>query len=578
MRPLRLPVPSSWRRIDPVANIRTSSSSSSGLRPSLELLEQMHLAAEQDEAHEPLIARESESRDRINNETTPEHLAAQEDDNNNDNDLPSKTSSKPIFNKALWLLTLSASLSGLLFGYDTGVISSTLISLEGSLSRPLTTWDKSAITSSTSLLALMFSPLAGYFADTLGRRAVIAAASLLFIAGALLQAASTRVWIMIAGRSIVGAAVGLASAISPLYIAEISPAEMRGQLVTVQSLFITGGQVVAYLVGWAVQGKWRWAVGAGALPALLQAVLLIGMEESPRWLVQKGRDEDARKVLERLGGSSKDTNTLIESIRDEVNEEGGAAGKGGLKYSLGQLLHVPGYRRALIIACMLQGFQQLCGFNSVSAKKFCAVRSPILTLSAYVLFCHHLFIGRLHFSHRHISVNRPDEFHLHSRLLCRHRPYWPPQDPSLFHAIHVSRSHCLFAGLYSHPIRRRPRSSSDTKRWSVVDYTARLADSIRCFFRNWSRLRTMAAIGTLPAISKITRIWSGDNDELVLERSDCDIFLAYDAGFWSELDLFDLCGYLRNRVVYCFCYLSRDGGTGARRRGQFACTWMGRSG
>ncbi|KAF1355159.1 general substrate transporter [Delphinella strobiligena] len=288
------------------------------------------------------------------------------------------------FNSALWLLTLSASLSGLLFGYDTGVISSTLISLGDSFSRPLTTWDKSAITSSTSLLALVFSPLAGHFADTIGRRPVIGVASLLFVVGALLQAFATRVWVMVAGRSVVGVAVGLASAITPLYIGEISPAEKRGQLVTVQSLFITGGQVVAYLVGWAVQGKWRWAVGVGALPALLQALLIMGMQESPRWLVMKGREEEAKKVLESLGESSRKTDRLIKSIRAEVLEEDALSGKKGLKQSLYALLTVPRNRRALTIACMLQGLQQLCGFNSLmyfSATIFSLVgfTSPIGT-------------------------------------------------------------------------------------------------------------------------------------------------------------------------------------------------------
>lgn len=315
----------------------------------------MHDLRREDEDHEPLIGRESED-------------ALQEDTDGHSIPEP-VISTDPVSrkspNKTLWLLTLSAGLSGLLFGYDTGVISSTLVSLDSSLSRPLTTWDKSAITSSTSLLALLFSPLAGYLADAFGRRPVIAIASLLFVAGALVQAASARVWVMIVGRSIVGAAVGLASAISPLYISEISPAEMRGRLVTVQSLFITGGQVVAYLIGWTVNGRWRWAVGAGALPALLQVFLILRMQESPRWLVQKGRVEEARRVLKGLVSDEGEVDVLVSAIREELCEDEAATGKEGLKRSLGRLLFVPGNRRALVIACMLQGLQQLCGFNSV---------------------------------------------------------------------------------------------------------------------------------------------------------------------------------------------------------------------
>lgn len=170
------------------------------------------------------------------------------------------------------------------------------------------------------------------------------------------------VWVMVTGRSVVGAAVGLASSVAPLFIGECAPKEARGRLVTVQSLFITGGQVVAYLVGWGVQGKWRVAVGLGAVPALLQAGLLGFMDESPRWLVQKGREEDARGVLKRLGGGSRETDLLVKRIREEVIEEEGETGKRGLGATLAELVTVPANRRALTIACMLQGLQQLCGF------------------------------------------------------------------------------------------------------------------------------------------------------------------------------------------------------------------------
>lgn len=303
------------------------------------------------EAHQPLISREEE--DHYGDTEVQDERAE-----------PIQEAESEGSNRVLWLLTLSAGLSGLLFGYDTGVISSTLISLHDSLSRPLTTWDKSAIASSTSLLALAASPLAGFFADTFGRRPVIALATCLFIVGALVQAFAMQVWIMVAGRAIVGAAVGLASAVVPMYIAEIAPAEKRGRLVTVQSLFITGGQVIAYIVGWAVQGNWRWAVGLGAVPALLQAGLLWGMPESPRWLIMKGQEEKAERILQSLTGNSA-TKAVLQRIREEAEEEGALAeNKKQWDSSIRDLFLVPGHRRALIIACMLQGFQQLCGFVS----------------------------------------------------------------------------------------------------------------------------------------------------------------------------------------------------------------------
>ncbi|KAI4737863.1 putative MFS myo-inositol transporter [Aureobasidium sp. EXF-12298] len=298
------------------------------------------------------------------------------DEDNDATALPEVT--KREAHRLIWLLTLSAGLSGLLFGYDTGVISSTLVSIHEDLGRPLSTFDLSAITSSTSLLALVASPLAGHFADVLGRRPVIAAACGMFIFGALFQSAATNVWTMVLGRSIVGAAVGAASAVVPMYIAEISPADRRGQLVSVQSLFITGGQVVAYVAGWAVMGRWRWSVGFGSVPALIQAALLVGMPESPRWLVLKGRDDEAAAVFARLGHD--DCDHIIAQVKHEVKEEQLSA-TGSM---FNELITVPANRRALTIAAGLQALQQLSGFNSLmyfSASIFAMVgfTSPIGT-------------------------------------------------------------------------------------------------------------------------------------------------------------------------------------------------------
>ncbi|KAF2223640.1 general substrate transporter, partial [Elsinoe ampelina] len=253
-------------------------------------------------------------------------------------------------------LVLTASLSGLLFGYDTGIISSTLLHLGSSF--PLSTWDKSLITSCTSLSALLASPLAAPLADTLGRKRVILASCVLFVLGAGTQAVAQGVAGMVVGRSIVGLAVGGASATVPVYVSEIAPAESRGRLVTVQSLFITGGQVVAYLVGWGTGPHWRWAVGMGALPALVQGVLMGGLVESPRFLVMRGREEEAGRVLGGLQGVE-DVGEVVGRIKQEVRE----IGKGGWRNAMKELLRVGGNRRALTIACGLQGLQQLCGFN-----------------------------------------------------------------------------------------------------------------------------------------------------------------------------------------------------------------------
>ena len=195
---------------------------------------------------------------------------------------------------------------------------------------------------------------------------------------------------MIVGRSIVGAAVGSASFVVPLYISELSPSPFRGRLVVVSSLFITGGQVVAYIIGWLFSERlhgWRWMVGLGALPAAIQFVMLFFLPETPRYLVKAGRIQQARKVLGRVyktdESGTKLVNAVLRRVEKEIEEEEDAAGLRGtpdgtksgwrakierVQDNFSQLVVIGGNRRALIIACMLQGFQQLCGFVSLSFR------------------------------------------------------------------------------------------------------------------------------------------------------------------------------------------------------------------
>ncbi|KAJ9196813.1 hypothetical protein DTO166G4_651 [Paecilomyces variotii] len=300
----------------------------------------------------------------------------------------------------VWILTFSAGISGLLFGYDTGVISSMLVSIGSDLSnRPLTTADKSIITSCTSLFALIASPIAGLLADRLGRRKVILFADGLFAIGALWQAVTSSVWGMIAGRSAVGLAIGAASLVTALYISELAPSEMRGRLVTILSLLITGGQVVAYVVGWlfsSMPGGWRWIVGLGALPAFFQVMFILFLPETPRWLVRAGQETRARAVLGKIYGSDPDMQKLAERVfRDierEVALEEEEMGVDHNKpssfidqatHSMSELFRIGGNRRALTIAVMLQGVQQLCGFNSL--MYFSATLFSLLSFSSPTL-------------------------------------------------------------------------------------------------------------------------------------------------------------------------------------------------
>lgn len=233
-------------------------------------------------------------------------------------------------------------------------------------------------------------PFASSLADDRGRKRVVLFADTLFIIGALCQAASRTVEVMVVGRSVVGVAIGAASFVTPLYIAELAPATHRGRLVTMNIVFITLGQVVAYLVGWifGTYGSpettgWRWMVGLGAVPAVAQVVILLWMPESPRWLVKEGRSEEARSVVARIakGDDELDAETrrevdaVLKNIEIEVREEALATrlvGAGGSSPSavnawmeaMRELFRVRRNKRALAIACLLQGLQQLCGFVS----------------------------------------------------------------------------------------------------------------------------------------------------------------------------------------------------------------------
>lgn len=152
---------------------------------------------------------------------------------------------------------------------------------------------------------------------------------------------------------------------------------------TLSTLFITLGQVVSYVIGYLLSemhGGWRWMVGCGALPAALQFIILIWMPETPRWLVKVDRKEEARRILGKVFGGGMDVQKMVDGvlrgIETEVQEEeeakrGRMSGRsskidspwfGGSRDGWSQLFGVPGNRRALTIACLLQGLQQLCGF------------------------------------------------------------------------------------------------------------------------------------------------------------------------------------------------------------------------
>ncbi|KAG9030258.1 myo-inositol transporter [Tulasnella sp. JGI-2019a] len=271
----------------------------------------------------------------------------------------------------VWMLVLASSISGLLFGYDTGVISGALVTIRGDLGpAELSNIQKELITSSTTLGALLGGFAAGMLSDIIGRKWVLGIADIIFIAGAAGQAVSHTVSAMIGGRFVIGVGVGLAACIVPLFVGEISPTRQRGRLVTVNVVSITLGQVVAYGIGAAFessQGGWRWMVGIGAIPAALQLFLLPLLPESPRILLRRGHRDIAFGNLTKIYpyASPDEVESQLQLMEEPVKESVEISKTTTFSERFMSIFLVPSNRRALVVACGLQAFQQLCGFNTL---------------------------------------------------------------------------------------------------------------------------------------------------------------------------------------------------------------------
>jgi sugar porter (SP) family MFS transporter len=256
-----------------------------------------------------------------------------------------------------YLIAAVAALGGLLFGYDTGVISGALLFIRQELSLSPTL--QGILVAIAPAGAAVGAAMAGSVSDRIGRRRVILGAALLFIAGAVISAVAQGVSVLLIGRFLVGLAIGVASMLAPLYLAEISPATDRGAVVSLNQLCITGGILVSYLVGFALAsafGGWRWMLALGAVPGIILAVGMLVLPESPRWLVGHGRVSDAEAVLRSLRGNN-DASLELRSLVSDVAREPALAS--------GRELFAPRLRHPLIIGVGLAMFQQITGINTV---------------------------------------------------------------------------------------------------------------------------------------------------------------------------------------------------------------------
>ncbi|MDF1760245.1 MAG: sugar porter family MFS transporter [Coxiellaceae bacterium] len=254
----------------------------------------------------------------------------------------------------MYLITFIAAVGGLLFGFDTGIISGALVFLQDSF--VLTTFTKEVVVGSVVLGALFGALVSGYVADRYGRRTMLIVASILFLIGTGLSTFATNLPILITGRLLLGVAIGIASYTVPLYISEMAPAHRRGQLVLMSSIAITGGEAIAFMCDYllAPTASWRWMFALGFAPALLLLLGMMFLPATPRWLLLKGLSAEARDVLGRIRQASH----VAEEMRDIQQQL-------GQKTARLRDLFGPKIRGVLIIGLSLGILQQFTGINTV---------------------------------------------------------------------------------------------------------------------------------------------------------------------------------------------------------------------
>jgi len=248
----------------------------------------------------------------------------------------------------------TAAMAGLLFGYDTGVISGAILFIRSQFS--LTSAAVETVVSAVLFGAVIGAACSGQVTDGLGRRKTIIITAILFSVGAIGAAVAGSVHLIIVFRFMIGLAIGVASYTAPLYISEVSPSTVRGALVSLNQLMITIGIFVSYLVDYALSGnnEWRWMFGLGAVPGIILIIGMMFLPESPRWLISRSLHDRAREILRKTHG--------VQDVEEHVREiQNTLADKGGSWSDLFQ----PWLRPAFIVGILLAFFQQATGINTI---------------------------------------------------------------------------------------------------------------------------------------------------------------------------------------------------------------------
>jgi len=275
----------------------------------------------------------------------------------------------------VWLISVVAAMGGLLFGWDWVVIGGAKPFFQRYFE--LTSEVQIGWANSCALIGCLVGALsAGALSDKFGRKRLLVAAALLFAVTSLGNALANSFAVFIAWRISGGVAIGLASNLSPMYIAEVAPAQIRGKLVAINQLTVVIGILLAQSINWFLvrnlprgasddfirtswfgQQGWRWMFGITAMPALLFFIGMLFVPESPRWLAKNGKTKSARSVLAKIGGENYANAATIEIQSTLASEE-------IQRVRFADLLE-PRMRKVIVLGVVLAVFQQWCGINVI---------------------------------------------------------------------------------------------------------------------------------------------------------------------------------------------------------------------
>lgn len=256
----------------------------------------------------------------------------------------------------VYMVTLVAATAGFLFGFDIAVINGALMLMRDQFR--LTEIQTELAASSLLAGCIVGATFAGPLSDRYGRRRILMVAALLFAASSLGSALPRNLTEFVIARLLGGFAIGAASLLAPLYIAEVAPPQIRGRLVTMNQFAIGSGVLMAYFTNWLLSfqgpGSWRLMFAVAAIPSLALVAGLFFVPESPRWLVERGLHPAAHAILARVAGAET-ARAELAAIRESVAEESGTLSE----------LWQPGVRTAVLIAVALAVLQQFSGMNTV---------------------------------------------------------------------------------------------------------------------------------------------------------------------------------------------------------------------